>query len=100
MLEIKLTKRWWASLCLLGAMVLAAVLINAKASFKEICAEITWKLSTVMTFLLGYLGTGAEEGMRYLNNNSLGISALCGIIGLAFSVYFQWKSSNKPKDEE
>lgn len=97
---MKRTKRWLAALLAAGTILLAAIAINARASVKEIFFECMWKISTVMAFFLGSISTGAEEGMRYLNNNSMGVSALCAIIGLAFSIYFQWKSSNKPKDEE
>lgn len=97
---MKLTKKWLAACLAAGSILLAAIAINARASAREIVAEITWKLSAVTTFFLGSITQGAQDGMRYLNENSMGVSALCAIIGLAFSIYFQWKSSKKKQDDE
>lgn len=96
---MKITRKTITIFCSFIVMLVAAILINLKASTKEIVAEVTWKLSAALTLLLESLGHGASSGMDYLNTNAGGVGALCTIIGLGFSIYFQYKRS-KNKDDD
>lgn len=77
------------------AMVTTAIIVWRRNTIQETIAELSWRASAVLSFVLTWLGESASHGMGYLNNNSSGVAALCSIIGLGFSIYFQIRNSKK-----
>jgi len=81
------------------SLVIAAIMIDWKSSsVKAVTSELLWKMSAIFTLFASWVGDGAHAGMAYLSNNSMGIGALCTILGLIANIYYMHKASKKPKE--
>jgi len=81
------------------ALIVAAIMIDWKSSsVKAVATELLWKMSAIFTFVASLLGDTAHAGMRYLNENALGVGAICTILGLIANIYYMHKASKKPKE--
>jgi len=81
------------------ALIVAAIMIDWKSSsVKAVTSELLWKMSAIFTLFASWVGDGAHAGMAYLSNNSMGIGALCTILGLIANIYYMHKASKKPKE--
>lgn len=77
-----------------SAVTLAAIAWR-RNTIQESIAELSWRASAVLSFVLAWAGEGASSSMGYLDKHSSGVVALCTIIGLGFSTYFQMRNNKK-----
>ena len=77
------------------SLVVTAIIVWRRNTLQETIAELSWRASAVLSFVLTWLGQGASDGMTFLNHNAQGVSALASLVGLGFSIYFQIRNSKK-----
>ena len=64
-----------------SAVTLAAIAWR-RNTIQESIAELSWRASAVLSFVLAWAGDGASSSMTFLNQNAQGVSALASIICL------------------
>ena len=91
----EVSRKWLVSLFSLLGLIAAAVLINTKSHWKVWVSDVWWKVWAVITVWAGAAGSAASEGLTVLGSHSLGIGALCTIIGVVVNVFYTIKNGGQ-----
>jgi hypothetical protein len=94
-----ISKKVKAALATVVALVVAAIMVDFRTGHWRVwAAELGWKISALLTFVLNWMGHDAHESIQYMSANAAGLGVILTAIGVAANIYYMHKGSLKAPD--